>query len=62
MVYTEEDGTGGYVYEGDWVLGVKEGMGQWRDSTNGDLYIGEFKRDKFNGKVSKLITYHFRVK
>jgi hypothetical protein len=50
LVYTEADGTGGYVYEGDWIMGVKEGLGQFKDSTSGDVYIGEFKRDKFHGK------------
>jgi hypothetical protein len=53
-VSTDEDGTGGYVYEGDWVLGVKEGMGQLKNSVTGDLYIGEFRKNKFNGKVSQL--------
>jgi hypothetical protein len=32
-------------------MGIKEGTGQLRNAVTGDLYIGEFKKDKFNGKV-----------
>ena len=32
-------------------MGVREGTGQLRNAVTGDLYIGEFKKDKFNGKV-----------
>ena len=32
-------------------MGEKSGIGQYRDSATGDEYIGEFKHDKFNGKV-----------
>lgn len=57
LVCNEEDGTGGFVYEGDWVMGVMEGMGQLRDSVTADLYIGEFQSGKFNGKVSGLFDF-----
>jgi hypothetical protein len=40
----------GTVYEGDWVLGKKEGMGQLRNS-KGDVYIGEFRNNLYHGKV-----------
>jgi len=39
----------GTVYEGDWVLGKKEGMGQLK-SSNGDVYIGEFKNGMKDGQ------------
>ena len=61
LVYSEIDGSGGYVYEGDWVMGVKEGTGQLRNAVNGDLYIGEFKKDKFNGKVIAFSLTLYRV-
>lgn len=38
------------MYEGDWVQGVKEGMGQLQNNVTDDRYIGEFKSDKFHGK------------
>ena len=49
-MHTEVDGSGGYVYEGDWVMGVKEGIGQYTDNKTGSMYIGEFKQDAFHGK------------
>ena len=45
-VLVESDGS---IYEGDWVLGKREGMGQYR-SSNGDLFIGEFFNNKYHGK------------
>lgn len=39
----------GTVYEGDWIMGQKHGMGQLTMS-DGSFYIGEFQRDLFNGK------------
>jgi hypothetical protein len=46
-VLVREDGS---VYEGDWVLGTMEGMGQLKLSS-GDFYIGEFAKNLYNGKV-----------
>lgn len=42
----------GTVYEGDWYLGEMQGMGQLKLS-DGSVYIGEFSRGIFNGKVRK---------
>lgn len=49
LVYT--DSTKSFVYEGDWSFGTMEGLGQYTDSLTGDVYKGEFKKDKFSGKV-----------
>ena len=51
LVFSDLADKVGYVYEGDWNMGVKCGMGQYQDTTTGDIYIGEFKQDQFNGKV-----------
>lgn len=42
-------------------MGVKEGTGQLRNAVSGDLYIGEFKKDKFNGKVRAFSLTLYRV-
>jgi hypothetical protein len=42
-------------------MGIKEGTGQLRNAVTGDLYIGEFKKDKFNGKVNAIFITVNRV-
>jgi len=45
-VLFEQDGS---EYDGDWVLGKKEGMCQYKRS-NGDFYIGEMFNNHYHGK------------
>lgn len=40
------------MYEGDFYHGKKNGMGRYK-LINGDSYTGEFKNDKYHGKVKK---------
>ena len=49
------------IYDGDFLNGLKSGMGKWLSSA-GDQYIGEFKQDLFNGKAMNkiiLLKYNF---
>lgn len=39
----------GNEYEGEFLNGMKNGMGKLK-YTNGDMYIGTFKNDVFDGK------------
>src|SRR5690606_27847137 len=39
----------GDIYEGDWVNGLREGSGR-ELMANGDMYIGQFKDNRRNGK------------
>ena len=49
----------GTVYEGDWNMGEMQGMGQLKLS-DGSVYIGEFSRGIFNGKV-RFVSYSVGV-
>ncbi len=40
----------GNIYDGDFAKGYFEGMGHYKFN-NGINYIGQFKRNKFDGKV-----------
>ncbi len=38
------------IYEGEWINGLKEGNGKFKDSKMNIYYEGEWKKGKKNGK------------
>ena len=38
------------IYEGEWINGLKEGNGKFKDSKMNIYYVGEWKKGKKNGK------------